>query len=118
MRWLIVQASLFAVILGVSLSGLGMAQAHTKMTLDAPMMDHSGHADMVHADHDMPPADHDPAHDGHASCPMIACCHIGGIATPSVPAMTDAVTCQHTLSADRHLTKAEPESAKKPPKHT
>ncbi len=67
MRWLIVQASLFAVILGVSLSGLGMAQAHTKMTLDAPMMDHSGHADMVHADHDMPPADHDPAHDGHAS---------------------------------------------------
>ena len=116
-KWLIAQASLLAVILSISLSGFGMAQSHTAMALDAPMVDHSAHTDMDHADHDMTSANHGSAHEGHASCPMVACCHTGGITTPSVPAMTDVITCHHVLSPDLHLSNAEPESAKKPPKH-
>lgn len=117
MRWIIVQASLLAVVLSISLGGFGMAQAHTAMALDAQMMDHSVHSGMDHSDHDMPAADHGPAHEGHSNCPMIACCHTGGMASLSVPAMGDVATCQHTASLKLHLTNAEPESAKKPPKY-
>ena len=116
-RWIIAQASLLAVVFGVSLSGYGMAQAHTAIMPDASAMDHSAHAHMDHAGHDMTSADHGAAHDGHANCPMIACCHTGGTDAPAIPALTDAIACLHVISAKPHLDKAEPDSAKKPPRH-
>ena len=116
-KWIIIQASLIAVVLGISLSGFGMAQAHTATSMDIPVMDHGSHATMDYASHDMTPSDDVSGHEGHTNCPMIACCHTGGTATTSVPAMIAVITCQHALSFDLHLTNAEPESAKKPPKH-
>ncbi|MEO3415961.1 hypothetical protein AAFO92_14995 [Roseovarius sp. CAU 1744] len=123
-NWLIAQATLFAVVLGVSLSSYGMAQAHAAMmkdasgiTLSAQTMDHSSHATGDHANHDMSSVGHGQAHDGHANCPMIACCHMGGADTPNVSALADPVSCKYTSSANPQLGKAEPENAKKPPKH-
>lgn len=117
MRLLIAQASLLTVVLSISLSGYVMAQAHTAMVLEAPAKDHSMHTTVDHAGHDMTSKAHGSAHDGHATCPMIACCHTGGIDAPAITALTDAITCQHVLSVKLHLSKAEPESAKKPPRH-
>ncbi|WP_198389375.1 hypothetical protein [Roseovarius faecimaris] len=115
---LIVQASLIAVLLSISLSGLGMAHAHEAIPLDGLTMDASAHAAVDHTGHDMDAADQGQAHDGHANCAMIACCHTGGTASPSVPSMTGAITCQKTLFPDLPLTSAETEAAKKPPKHS
>ncbi|WP_120499106.1 hypothetical protein [Roseovarius sp. EL26] len=117
LKWLIIQASLLAVVFSVSLSGYGMAQAHSTMITDATGIEHSAHANMDHSAHDTTNVDHGSMHEDHANCPMIACCHTGGISVPSIPALTGVVTCQIRPSANLLLDKAEPESAKKPPKH-
>lgn len=116
-RWIIAQANLIAIVLGISLSGFGMAQAHTAMMLDTPSMDHAAHVDMDHTGHDMTSTGQDPSHEGHTSCPMIACCHTGGTCTQAVPALTDAIALQPRPTVKAQLHKAEPESTNKPPKH-
>lgn len=116
-KWLIIQASLVAVVFSISLSGFGMAQAHGTMNMDTSGIEHSVHADMDHSAHDMTNVDHGSMHEGHANCPMIACCHTGGASVPSIPALTGMVTCQIRPSINLLLDKAAPDSAKKPPKH-
>lgn len=125
--WFISQATVFVVVLGVSLSGYGMAQAHTaamKFTSDvasvAGSTDHSSHKMHMmsdHASHDMSTVEHGKGHEGHSNCPMIACCHSVGAGTPDLFALADPVSCKYSSSANPQLSKAEPESAKKPPKH-
>lgn len=121
MTWLIARASLLAIILGVSLSGYGMSQAHSTMMMDEPGMDHSMHAQMDHSGHDTAPTTkgnaQDTSHQGHANCPMIACCHTGAVSMAVIPALVGAVTCQHPAFVSLQLDKATPESAKNPPKY-
>lgn len=115
--WLIVKVGLLAVILSISLSGFGMAQAHSAMLSDEAGIDHSAHVQMDHTDHYMTATSKDTAHEGHANCPMIACCYTGAVDTTAIPTLADAIDCQHLASARMQLHKTEPESAKKPPKH-
>lgn len=117
LKWLIIQASLLAVVFSVSLSGYGMVQAHSKMITDATVIEHSAHVNMDHSAHDMTNIDHESMHEDHTNCPMIACCHTGGISVPSITTFTSVITCQNRPSANLLFDKAEPESAKKPPKH-
>ena len=127
LRWFIAQVSLLAIVLGVSLSGLGMAHAHTTMMLETSnsvlcpqTVDHSDHLEHSapnHADHDSVAISDAHLHEGHASCPMVACCHTGGADTPLLGSMGEPVAFQYLSPAELHLAKAEPAKAKKPPKH-
>ncbi len=127
LNWLIAQASFLAVVLGISLSGYGMAQAHTAMMMDTSgvvsdlqTMDHSSHTSHAtndHANHDVSSAGDGQAHESHSNCPMIACCHTGATYSSVVSALADPVSCKYLSSANPQLSKAHPENAKKPPKH-
>ena len=120
-RMIIAKVALLAVVLSISLSGFGMSTAHASGALDAVSADSHDH----HAEHMMPGAhDHhamheeqSQSHDGHANCPMVACCHTGGAKTPYVCSLTDAVALEFQSADKPWLAKAEPENAKKPPKH-
>lgn len=121
MRVIIAQVTLLAVVLSVSLSGFGMSTAHASDMHDAVSAhSHDHHAEhMMHGAHDHHAMleEQSQTHNGHANCPMVACCHTGGAKTPFVCSLADPVRLEFQSSHKLRLAKAEPENAKKPPKH-
>ena len=115
-RSVIMQVALLALLFGVSLSGVGMERAHDTMNHAASDVAHHthDHADMnaIGTQDTMPDA-----HQDHAACPMIACCHTGGLAGVSFCPDYQAVTAQFTQIVEARLAQSDPEHAKKPPKH-
>ncbi len=107
---------LMAVLMAMFVMGsFGMGAAGAA-TVDEPahMMDHAGQSGS-----DCPTMDETdaPIQKGHAACTMTVCCFSEGPDFRAIRPEAQILPASYLLSIEDRLTQAEPERAKKPPKH-
>ena len=93
--------------------GMGAADA-AKMDERAQMMNH-----MAQHSSDCPTMDETgaPMQTSHAACTMTVCCFSEGLDFRAIRPEAQILPASYLLSIEDRLTQAEPERAKKPPKH-
>ncbi|QFT92539.1 hypothetical protein FIU86_06780 [Roseovarius sp. THAF9] len=94
--------------------GMGAAGAAAATAEPAHMMDHAGPSAR-----DCPTMDETdaPMQKGHAACTMTVCCFSEGPDFRAIRPEAQILPASYLLSIEDRLTQAEPERAKKPPKH-
>ena len=108
--------SLMVVLVAMFVMGsIGMGAAGAATT-DAPahMM---GHADPSASDCPTMDETDAPMQKGHAACTMTVCCFSEGPDFRAIRPEAQILPASYLLSVEARLTQAEPERAKKPPKH-
>ncbi len=93
--------------------GMGAASA-AKVDEPAHLMDHAGQSSS-----DCPTMNETdaPMQKGHAACTMTVCCFSEGPDFRAIRPEAQILPASYLLSIEDRLTQAEPERAKKPPKH-